>query len=116
MRRKLILSFSSLFVILLWAVIVLAFCVKYGHTLDALDNPVKNDMARYGIGLGLLLMHLTWTIATTNQIFMAYAMSDEIGSSYVQRLKDDYKYPLLFTVVDIGYILFFAIKFGRYFV
>ena len=46
----------------------------------------------------------------------APAISTEVGDSYVKRLNTDYKYPLMFTVVDIAFIVFFSIKFGSHFV
>lgn len=77
---------------------------------------IKFTMAKYGMVLSLLLFHLTWAVATINQSLMAYAISTEVGDSYVNRLNTDYKYPLMITVVDIGFIIFFSIKFGEYFI
>lgn len=114
--RKYSLAFSSLFVILLWGFIVVAFCYQYLTVLGGMSGEIKFTIAKYGTVLSLLLFHLTWAIATINQCLMAYAISSEVGDSYVNRLNTDYKYPLIFTVVDIVYIIFFSIKFGEYFV
>ena len=99
-----------------WGILVVSFCYKYMSVLEVLDNGIKFTMAKYGMVLSLLLFHLTWAVATINQSLMAYAMSKEIGDSYVRRLNKDYKYPLMFTIVDVGYILFFSIKFGEHFI
>lgn len=114
--RKYLLAFSSLFVMLVWGFLIVAFCYKYLTVLDGMTAEIKFTMAKYGMVLSLLLFHLTWAVATINQSLMAYAISTEVGDSYVNRLNTDYKYPLMVTVVDIGFIIFFSIKFGEHFI
>ena len=114
--RKYGLALASLMVMIAWGILVVSFCYKYMSVLETLNDGVKFTMAKYGMLLSLILFHLTWAVATINQSLMAYAMSKDIGDSYVRRLNSDYKYPLMFTVVDVGYIIFFSIKFGEYFV
>jgi len=114
--RKYGLAIASLMVMVAWGYSCSSFCYKYMSVLETLNDGVKFTMAKYGMLLSLILFHLTWAVATINQSLMAYAMSKDIGDSYVRRLNSDYKYPLMFTVVDVGYIIFFSIKFGEYFV
>lgn len=114
--RKYGLALASLMVMVAWGILVVSFCYKYMSVLETLNEGVKFTMAKYGMLLSLILFHLTWSVATINQSLMAYAISTEVGDSYVKRLNTDYKYPLMFTVVDIVFIIVFSIKFGSHFV
>jgi hypothetical protein len=114
--RKHALAFSSFVIMLLWGIIVVLFCHKYLSVIESIDENTKLVMAKYGIVLTFLLFHLTWTVVTIDQSLMAYAISKDIGDSYINRLNSEYKYHIMFAVVDIGYMIFFAFKFGEYFI
>ena len=109
--RKNILGPLSLLPILAWGAFVLLFAVKTGNVQEVLKGDALYSFTKYNIVACVLLFHGTWWVGTTGQIILAFAISDSHGEGYVELLLTKYRIPLAFVLVDIGYSIFFLIKF-----
>lgn len=109
--RKKILGPISLLPIVLWGAFVFYFALKTGHTQEVLKGEALRHFTIYNIIGCALLFHGTWFVGTVGQIPLAFAISDEHGEGYVGMLLTKYRIPLAFVLVDIGYSIFFLIKF-----
>lgn len=109
--RKKILCPISFLPIALWGAFVLLFAIKTGHTQEVLKGDALRHFTIYNIISCVLLFHGTWFVGTVGQIPLAFAISDEHGEGYVKMLLTKYRIPLAFVFVDIGYAIFFVVKF-----